>query len=149
MQSVKQFTASWLVVLVVLALGFAALKHSHALKGRDSDSASHQTAPSPSAQPAPTFRNSVDLLISRCGRPDRDFDTGGFAPGPLVPARMVIYSKAHLRIAYIADDPVSQDPPYHWKFAGLVDTRTNRAIHLSDTQNTLQERLPCLFRGQR
>ena len=96
----------------------------------------------------PTWvHNDADLLVYRCGQPDRILDTSEDDPRPLIPTRILTYRKAHLKIAYVPSDSVDQAPPYHWKLMGLIDTRTNHAIDASELRSTLEKRLPCMLRN--
>lgn len=144
MKSGKQFAGGWLVVLVVAVFGFVVLQLTQGSVLQAGGSKSIAQGVGTSSQNA-TLHDDAKWLIARCGRPDRDLDTGGFDPAPLVPARVLTYGKAHLKIAYVAGDPRGQDPPYHWKLMGLVDTRTNHAIDLSAFRSTLEERLHCML----
>jgi hypothetical protein len=92
-------------------------------------------------------QNDADLLVYRCGQPDRDSDTSEDDPRPLIPSRILTYRNAHLDIMYIPHDPVGQPPPYHWKFMGLADTRTHQAIDPSQLRPTLARRLPCMLQN--
>lgn len=137
----------WFVVLGVLVFGFVVLQMTagSVLPGEQSASSVLESRGAVSA-PASAVHD-ADWLIARCGRPDHDGDIGGFQPAPIVPARMLTYRKAHLKIAYIADDPRGQDPPYHyhWTLMGLIDTRTDRVIDLKAFQRTVQDRLHCVL----
>jgi hypothetical protein len=87
----------------------------------------------------------ADLLVYRCGQPDRVLDTSEDDPRPLISSRILTYRKAHLKIAYLPSDSADQPPPYHWKLMGVIDTRNNTAVRASDLHNTLQRRLPCML----
>ena len=89
----------------------------------------------------------ADLLVYRCGQPDRVLDTSEDDPRPLIPSRILTYRKAHLKIAYVPSDPADQPPPYHWKLMGLIDTRANHAIEASELRSTLEKRLPCMLKN--
>lgn len=91
--------------------------------------------------------NDADLLAFRCGRPDTDLDTSLDNPRPPIPSRLMTYRKAHLRFFYVPHDQVDLPPPYHWKFMGIVDTSTHKAIDPHDMQSTLQQRLPCMLKN--
>jgi len=94
---------------------------------------------------AASVHNDADLLVYRCGKPDRVLDSSQDVPRPPIPSRILTYRKAHLRFAYVPSGPVGQPPPYHWKLMGVIDTRTNEAIGDSELQTVLNERLPCLL----
>lgn len=141
----KHFAGGWFMVLGVVIFGFVVLQLTQGSILPESLSGTlARPAIAAGSAPAITFVGADDLL-ARCGRPDRDFDTGGFEPAPIIPERVLTYRKAHLKIAYIADDPRGLDPPYHyrWTLMGLVDTQTNRVIELSAFRSTLQTRLHC------
>jgi hypothetical protein len=145
----KHFSGGWVVVVVVVGFAFVVLQITQGSvlpSGNNSAPAVQQASISPNV--LASTPSDAEVLINRCGRPDRDLDTGGFMPAPIIPSRMVTYAKAHLRIAYIAADPKGAPPPWHWKLMGLVDTRSNHAIDFSQMQSTLQQRLPCLFKRQ-
>jgi hypothetical protein len=92
-----------------------------------------------------TVTNDAQLLVSRCGKPDKDDSTEYDKPRPLIPARLITYKKAHLMFAYIpgADSRLGDPPPYAWKLMGITDTRTKKAIALAQIQGALTKRLPC------
>lgn len=143
----KQFAGGWLVMLVVVIFAFVVLQITHGSvlpDGQWSARAVQSAAASPIAPGA--IHEEADWLVAHCGRPDRDHDTGGFEPAPLIPERVLTYGKAHLKIAYLADGPKGQEPPYHWTLMALVDTRTNRAIDLSAFQSTVEQRLHCMLK---
>ncbi len=89
--------------------------------------------------------NDSELLIYRCGSPDVVLDTSEDDPRPLIPTRTLTYRKAHLKVTFTSNAPMSDPPPYRWKLFGLIDTRTNKAIAASDLQTALQERMPCMI----
>lgn len=89
--------------------------------------------------------NDAELLVYRCGKPDKVLDTSEDDPRPPIPSRIMTYQKAHLKIAYIPGGPFDQPPPYHWKIMGVIDTRTNTAVSADKLQSTLQSRLPCML----
>lgn len=144
----RQFAGGWLVVLVVLIFGFVVLQitQGSVLAGVNLGGAT-ATQRAIATPIAPVLaHDDADSLVASCGRPDRDRDTGGFEPAPLIPERVLTYGKAHLNIAYVDADPKGQDPPYHWTLMGLVDTRTKRAIDLSAFQSTVEQRLHCMLK---
>lgn len=108
--------------------------------------ASTQTDSLGRAVPA-SVHNDADLLVYRCGQPDKVLDTSDDNPRPPIPSRILTYRKAHLKIAYLPSEPIGQPPPYHWKVIGMIDTRTNHAIEASKMQTTLEKRLPCALRN--
>lgn len=147
MKSRKQFAGGWLMVLIVVVFAFVVLHLTRGSVLPDSGSnTAIQTASASQSAPLPA-RDDAAWILNHCGRPNRDLDTGGFEPAPIIPERVLTYGKAHLKIAYVAADARGQDPPYHyhWTLMGLVDTRTNHAIDVSQMQSTLRERLPCLY----
>jgi hypothetical protein len=89
--------------------------------------------------------NDPNILVNRCGKPDEILDTSFDDPRPPIPSRILTYRRAHLRIAYVSADPIGQPPPYHWKLIGIVDTRTNRAVHSNDFVSTFKRQLPCML----
>ena len=111
--------------------------------------------PTPAASPAHTdsqgrpmpasVTNDSELLIYRCGTPDTVLDTSEDNPRPPIPSRLLTYRKARLKLVYIPSDPIDKPPPYHWKFMGVIDTRTNNAVTPDQLQSTLQHRLPCML----
>jgi hypothetical protein len=116
------------------------------------DSTPSQPAPSTSGdslgrQVPAWVTNDADLLLYRCGQPDKVLDTSEDDPRPLIPSRILTYRKAHLKIAYVPSDPADQPPPYHWKLMGLIDPRTNHAIDASELRSTLEKRLPCMLKN--
>ena len=133
----KQFAGRWMVVALILVLAaFVLYNHLSRSLGFDAEY-NARFAP---AQVSAAIRNDIDVLLDRCGRPDRITKIGGFEPGPLVPQRIMTYKRAHLRLAYVDADPVGHAPPFDWMLSTAFDTRTNRPLDL----NTVQERLPCL-----
>ena len=67
------------------------------------DSASVQSSPtahgdSLGREIPPWVKNDADLLVFRCGEPDKVIDTSHDDPRPLIPSRLITYRKAHLRI---------------------------------------------------
>lgn len=89
--------------------------------------------------------NDAELLVYRCGKPDKVLDTSEDDPRPPIPSRILTYRKAHLRFAYIPEGEFDKPPPYHWKLMGVIDTHTNTAVTPDELKNTLQSRLPCLL----
>jgi hypothetical protein len=89
--------------------------------------------------------NDAELLVYRCGPPDKVLDTSEDDPRPPIPSRILTYRKAHLKIAYIPTGQMGEPPLYHWKLMGLIDTRTNTAVRADELQSTLQRRLPCML----
>jgi hypothetical protein len=138
----QAFSARWIVVALVLVVA-SFLFYDH-LASAFAPSPRLLRISAPNRVDA-AIRNDVDLLIDRCGRPDRIAALGGFEPGPLVPQRILTYKKAHLRLSYIDADPIGTPPPFDWMFSAAFDTATNRAVDRS----TLQKRLPCLLDKQR
>lgn len=96
------------------------------------------------AMPA-SVTNDSELLIYRCGKPDKVLDTSWDNPRPPIPSRLLTYRKAHLKIAYLPSGAIGEPPPYHWKFMGLIDTRNNSAVSADRLKSTLQQRLPCML----
>ncbi|HEV2278134.1 MAG TPA: hypothetical protein VGS02_08155 [Acidobacteriaceae bacterium] len=143
----RHLAGGWFVVLgvIIFALVVLQLTAGSILPGEVSASSALESRGAINA-PA-SVSHDADWLIARCGRPDRDGDIGGFEPAPIVPARMLTYGKAHLKIAYVAAVPPGQDPPYHyhWTLMGLIDTRTNHVIDLNAFQSTLRDRLHCVL----
>lgn len=91
-----------------------------------------------------TPNNDADLLISRCGAPDKDDSTAYDTPRPPIPTRLITYKRAHLMFAYYPDDKkVGDPPPYTWKLLGIKDTRTNTAVKAQHLRSVLSRRLPC------
>jgi hypothetical protein len=88
-----------------------------------------------------------DLLLYRCGKPDAVLDTSQDDPRPPIPSRLLTYSKAHLRIAYVPREGMEVPPPYHWKIMGVIDLRNNHAVKADDLNATLQKRLPCMLKN--
>lgn len=143
----KHFSGGWFVVFGVLIFGLVVLQLTGgSILTGDESAGSILSARAAVSAPA-SVAHDADWLIARCGRPDHDGDTGGFEPAPIVPARMLTYGKAHLKIAYVAAVPPGQDPPYHyhWTLMGLIDTRTNHVIDLNAFQSTLRDRLHCVL----
>lgn len=92
-----------------------------------------------------SITNDADLLIYRCGKPDKDDSTAYDNPRPPIPTRLITYNKAHLMFAYYPGGgaKVGDPPPYSWKLLGIKDTRTNKAITAEQLKATLSRRLPC------
>ena len=109
-------------------------------------------APTPSARtgsaggalPA-SVTNDADLLVYRCGTPNKDDSTATDNPRPPIPTRLITYTQAHLMFAYYPGDEakVGDPPPYNWKLLGIKDTRTNVAIRPEQLKDALSRRLPC------
>jgi hypothetical protein len=91
----------------------------------------------------------AELLIYRCGKPDKDDSTAYDNPRPPIPSRLITYRKAHLMFAYIPGGGANlgDPPPYKWEFVGVKDTRTNKPITAAQMKATLSSRLPC-FEGK-
>src|SRR4051812_807369 len=64
-----------------------------------------------------SVRNDAELLLYRCGKPDKDDSTENDTPRPPIPSRIIEYRKAKLRLAYVpgGDANVGDPPPYKWK----------------------------------
>ena len=92
-----------------------------------------------------TVTNDAELLVSRCGKPDKDDSTEYDKPRPLIPARLITYKKAHLMFAYIpgGGSRLGNPPPYAWKLMGITEIRTKKAIAPAQIQDALTTRLPC------
>jgi len=124
--------------LKILVVGIGALMLYGMISSMDS--------PSPNIAPAsPSVSNDAELLLSRCGPADRDSSTENDDPRPPIPTRFIEYKKAHLKFAYVpgAGSKVGDPPPFRWKFFGIIDTRTGKAITADEIKGTLQHRLPC------
>lgn len=91
--------------------------------------------------------NDAELLISRCGYPSRDDSTDYDTPRPAIPTRMMTYNKAHLKFVYIPGGgaTINDPPPYKWKFAGLMDTKTNKPVDAGHLESVIKQRLPCML----
>ena len=92
-----------------------------------------------------SITNDADLLVYRCGKPNKDDSTAYDNPRPPIPTRLITYSKAHLMFAYFPGGEVKlgDPPPYSWKLLGIKDTRTNSPIKAGQLKSTLSRRLPC------
>lgn len=107
------------------------------------------TAPSNSdsiGRPVPgNVTNDAELLLYRCGKPDRDESTENDVPRPPIPSRIIEYRKSKLRIAYVpgGNTRVGDPPPYKWKLLGIVDMRTNKAVSAAQLEAVISKRLPC------
>ena len=124
-----------LFFVVCIVAGGCDSSHTSPTESASSDSQNH-------AVPA-SVTNDAELMIYRCGKPDVDDETTFDDPRPPIPTRMLTYRKAHLRIAYFANAPLGDPPPYKWKVVGMVDTRNDKAISKALMESTLQQRLPC------
>jgi len=95
----------------------------------------------------PSVTNDAELLIQRCGKPDKDDSTENDNPRPPIPSRLIDYKKARLRFAYLpgGDTHVGDPPPYKWKFFGVVDLKTNKAVTAGQLESVLSKRLPCFL----
>jgi hypothetical protein len=142
MKFAKEFLGRWIIVILVLIVG-SILLYDHLASAFSPDPQQTRFA-TPNRVDA-AIRNEADLLIDRCGRPDRITAIGGFEPGPLVPQRVFTYKKAHLRLSYIDADPMGTPPPFDWMLSAAFDTSTNHAVDRS----TVERRLPCLVDKQR
>jgi len=106
--------------------------------------------PSPNTEPLATATsapalNDAELLISRCGKPNRDDSTENDNPRPPIVTRIIEYRKAHLKYAFVpgGGSKVGDPPPYKWKSIGVVDTRTNKAIPAAQLRDVLSKQLLC------
>jgi len=115
--------------------------------GPDSHQPATPTASQETDRNEDAVGNDAELLISRCGRPDKDWATDYDDPRPPIPSRFISYNKAHLKFAYIpgAGSKAGDPPPYEWKLVGIVDTRTGKAVTAENLKATLEKRLPCSF----
>ncbi len=89
--------------------------------------------------------NDAELLLYRCGKPDKDDSTENDNPRPPIPSRIIEYRKPKLRFAYApgVDTRLGDPPPYKWKMLGIVDLRTNKAVSAAQLESVLSKRLPC------
>lgn len=128
----------FLAALFVLALlGAIAQTMMEGSRTKASSSASSSTTPD-------WVDNDADLVISRCGKPDHEMNTAFDHPQPTLPSRFLTYKRAHLKFAYLAaGDSLGEAPPYKWKFVGIIDTRTNKALKAGELEQVLRSRLPC------
>ena len=119
----------------ILALGMAVI-----LNGCSTTEISKASTPRVSSA-----RNDAELLIYRCGKPDKDDSTENDRPRPPIPTRLITYKKAHLMFAYYpgGEATIDDPPPYQWKLLGIKDTHTNAALKPEDMKPTLSGRLPC------
>jgi len=95
---------------------------------------------------AVTPSDDVQRLISICGSPDVDDSTAYDTPRPPIPSRFLTYKKAHLKFAYVPGGDgsrVGDPPPYRWKFIGLIDTRTQKAVRSDKMVSIVANEMHC------
>jgi hypothetical protein len=143
-----RYKVGFVIVAIILVVAVNAFEESHVRRFEPAQTLSQNSDSLEQAVPA-TLTNDAELLVNRCGNPDKVLDTSYDDPRPPIPTRLLTYRKAHLKIAFMPDAPMGAPPPYHWKLFGLIDTRSNKAVSASDLQNALQQRLPCLLENQK
>jgi len=75
-------------------------------------------------------KNSVDeypLLVARYGQPDAILSTENDSGRPILPARIVLYRAAHLKVMLIPIGPV-RGPVKGWTIFGYIDSSNNVSI---------------------
>jgi hypothetical protein len=95
--------------------------------------------------PPQMVNNDADLLVFRCGTPDRDEIAGGALGGQQINARMIEYAAGHLRFVYVpkTQEPNGSSSAYDWKYKSLVDTASNVTVNARQLVPLVRSRLPC------
>ncbi|HEV2388559.1 MAG TPA: hypothetical protein VGS20_15040 [Candidatus Acidoferrales bacterium] len=84
----------------------------------------------------------AQILIERCGPPDRDVSTADNDPPPPIPFRVLEYQDRHLQFGFVPGGgaKIGDPPPYRWALSGILDTATNQPI----TKDSAARRMSCL-----
>ena len=81
-------------------------------------------------------------LIAKYGKPDRVKSTEYDKPRPPFVTRMLEYKKEGVRIALLANAPMSSPPPYtSWKLLGFQDISSNNVISQEEAERRLAARM--------
>jgi DNA-directed RNA polymerase subunit RPC12/RpoP len=144
-------TASGCLTLIVILVVVGVLSKIVGNSGSTPSTGATREQPAPvntdsrgNAVPA-LVTNDAELLLYRCGKPDKDDSTEYDNPRPPIPSRIITYKNSHLKFAYIpgGDTKLNDPPPYDWKLLGILDTQTNKPIDAAALETTLQKRLKC------
>ena len=82
-----------------------------------------------------------DDVIAKYGKPDHIESTEYDEPRPPFVTRLLVYTKEHVRFAFLPTSPIGSAPPYRsWYLIGAQDPRDNSVISAEEATQRMRSR---------
>ncbi|SCY42614.1 hypothetical protein SAMN05216420_10644 [Nitrosospira sp. Nl5] len=82
-----------------------------------------------------------DEIITKYGKPDRMVSTEYDKPRPPFVTLLLVYTKEHVRFAFLPTAPIGSPPPYKsWYLIGIQDPRDNSVISGDEATQRMRSR---------
>jgi hypothetical protein len=85
-----------------------------------------------------TSKDQAPGVLVRYGPPDLDGSTAYDHPRPPIVVRWLAYERAGVRALFVANESLSDPPPYTWTLIGFVDIARNEAISFEEGERRLR-----------